>query len=497
MTAIELPRIKLPVVADVEALGSLTEGEIGYDDTENVVKVYDGTSWKPMSLPDPVTDGYLLVVDAASNGKRKWADSGAIVRAKEVWSVYRNAALSLATNGVVTFDTEDADPSSIHDSVTNKGRVTPTRAGWYRVHARLEKSAAASASDKYWRAVIYKNGAAYKYGAQYVEGDATPSISPAATVDGLVYCNGSTDYIEIVVQHNETGSVALGVGTGVCFFDGEFVSADYAGSLTTPKFRGRRTTNDSARATVASNIPFAEDYDSNSNYDGTVFTAPVAGKYHFDVALHGSGAYATSTFVAIVPYKNGAAWGPYFDYHPGRNVADADEWTASWDMSLAAGDTLAIRAYISTGNFTAYGASDVSSYFDGHLIRDDAAVPTSMEAWHSVGGAGEPAFTNSWVNFDATTTPGAQFRKTPWGDVQLRGLIKSGTLGTDAFTLPVGYRPVLSTGEEFMLINSNGTVNDNTARCQIGSDGKVYILDSSNGTGHWVSLAGVWFSVNA
>ena len=69
------------------------------------------------------------------------------------------------------------------------------------------------------------------------------------------------------------------------------------------------------------------------------------------------------------------------------------------------------------------------------------AVPGSVaiEPWHAVGGAGEPAFQNSWVN-DTLGGPLA-FRKTPDGRVYVRGAIKSGTDGSTVFVLPVGYRP--------------------------------------------------------
>lgn len=62
-------------------------------------------------------------------------------------------------------------------------------------------------------------------------------------------------------------------------------------------------------------------------------------------------------------------------------------------------------------------------------------------AWHTVGAAGEPAFQNSWVNYDATVWNPAQFRRYPNGIVQVRGLIKDGTIGNTAFTLPAGYTP--------------------------------------------------------
>lgn len=77
-----------------------------------------------------------------------------------------------------------------------------------------------------------------------------------------------------------------------------------------------------------------------------------------------------------------------------------------------------------------------------------------------------PTFTNSWVNYDPTTWTVAQYRKKS-GVVYLEGLIKNGTVGLSAFTLPAGYRPLknlifavidgLNTGQR-LDVNSNGTV---------------------------------------
>lgn len=48
-------------------------------------------------------------------------------------------------------------------------------------------------------------------------------------------------------------------------------------------------------------------------------------------------------------------------------------------------------------------------------------------------------FTNGWVNYGAPTPP-VQYMKDAHGFVHLRGLMKNGTIGLSAFTLPVGYR---------------------------------------------------------
>lgn len=62
-----------------------------------------------------------------------------------------------------------------------------------------------------------------------------------------------------------------------------------------------------------------------------------------------------------------------------------------------------------------------------------------LDHWRLVGSAGQPAFGNGWVNFGGTHSV-AKFRKQN-GVVHIQGLIKLGTLGTPAFTLPTGFRP--------------------------------------------------------
>jgi hypothetical protein len=281
-----------------------------------------------------------ITVDVTSMVFGQLGGSGA-VRAKETWSSYRSAALSLATGGILQCDTEEFDPANIHDAVTNKGRVTPTRPGVYRVSGRIQKSTPLSAATKYWIAVIYKNGVAYKYAQAYSEGT---NNNASSVVSGLVYCNGSTDYIELAIEHNETGSVALSASAATAYFQGEFVAADMAGSLTTPKFRAKRTSNGSAIASLASAILYSsKDWDTNNNFDPTTgkFTAPVAGKYHFDATILGAGTYATTTFMQVELWKNGAAYSAA-DYKPGMNVGDADFRHIADDIVLAAGDTVEV-----------------------------------------------------------------------------------------------------------------------------------------------------------
>lgn len=77
-----------------------------------------------------------------------------------------------------------------------------------------------------------------------------------------------------------------------------------------------------------------------------------------------------------------------------------------------------------------------------------------------------PGFTNSWVNYDATNDVKAAFRRNLDGDVELQGIIKSGTISTTAFTLPTGFRPAKTkrfacpsnSAFGYVDVNADGTV---------------------------------------
>lgn len=106
-----------------------------------------------------------------------------------------------------------------------------------------------------------------------------------------------------------------------------------------------------------------------------------------------------------------------------------------------------------------------------------------LEDPHVVGDSGEPAFQNSWVNYDTATFHGARFWKDPLDIVHLEGLVKSGTIGTTIFALPAGYRP--SNGHLF-IVNSNSAVG----RVDVAPTGNVVATAGNNA---WVQLSGISF----
>lgn len=99
-----------------------------------------------------------------------------------------------------------------------------------------------------------------------------------------------------------------------------------------------------------------------------------------------------------------------------------------------------------------------------------------IETPHLVGGSGEPAFENSWVNYSAGTHQAARFWKDPMDMVHVEGLVKNGTVGGGGvvFTLPAGYRPAA------VLIYATDT-GTGYGRVDVAADGKVTAVSGGNG----------------
>lgn len=106
------------------------------------------------------------------------------------------------------------------------------------------------------------------------------------------------------------------------------------------------------------------------------------------------------------------------------------------------------------------------------------------DIWHEVGAAGEPAFANSWVNYGEPFNTAA-YMKDAMGFVHIKGLIKNGTIGASAFTLPAGYRP----SKAYMFASVANDL-DRPGRVQVDNAGGVTIVWGNNG---FVSLDNLIF----
>jgi len=96
-----------------------------------------------------------------------------------------------------------------------------------------------------------------------------------------------------------------------------------------------------------------------------------------------------------------------------------------------------------------------------------------------------PTLTNSWANYSAVFNDAA-YGKNGFGQVFLRGLVKSGTSATAIFTLPIGYRPIR---EHIFIVDAAEALG----RIDVFPGGEVKLIVGSNG---YVSLDGISFFTN-
>jgi hypothetical protein len=124
------------------------------------------------------------------------------------FSAYQSSSqtLSAATLTKILFQTEEFDTNNNFASST----FTPTVAGYYQVTGSIR------GGGTQIRTYIYKNGSTYKLGT-----DVTGAYNVMAGT--LVYCNGSTDYIEFYALFVAGG--ATSAASAETWFNGCLVRA--------------------------------------------------------------------------------------------------------------------------------------------------------------------------------------------------------------------------------------------------------------------------------
>jgi hypothetical protein len=135
------------------------------------------------AIAGAVTSSYLL---DASVTQAKLA--AGVAGNGPAFSAYASGGQTLGTAETkVQFNTEDWDTNSCFD--TSNYRFTPNVAGYYQITVSFSVGSFTGQTQP----IIYKNGGVWMYG-QYPNTSAATSNWTYLT--GLVYCNGSTDYVE-------------------------------------------------------------------------------------------------------------------------------------------------------------------------------------------------------------------------------------------------------------------------------------------------------------
>jgi hypothetical protein len=153
----------------------------------------------------------------------------AVITSTPTFSAYYNTSqtISRQTMTKIQYNVEDWDTNNNYDNATNY-RFTPTVAGYYQISCRLQLNGATNSTTESF-IVIYKNGSGYKRMISFgstVNAQDSMYASPGGSV--LVYCNGTTDYIEAYVYYDSATLSTRGTQAGdssLNFFQGILVKA--------------------------------------------------------------------------------------------------------------------------------------------------------------------------------------------------------------------------------------------------------------------------------
>jgi len=132
------------------------------------------------------------------------------------FSAYQSTAQTFtnATFTKINFQTEEFDTNNNFASST----FTPTVAGYYQISGGLYMATTLGLV----LIVAYKNGSAYKR----LAGSSTPANGTHTYGSCLVYCNGSTDYIELYGYQNSGSSATVPFAqSDLIYFQGAMVRA--------------------------------------------------------------------------------------------------------------------------------------------------------------------------------------------------------------------------------------------------------------------------------
>ena len=195
--------------------------------------ILDGTSG--LTSPAAVLTTTPLAVTSGGTGVTTSTGTGAVVlgtsptitgatitvaaTAAPAFSAYQSSAQTISYNTVtkVTFTSEEFDTNNNYASST----FTPTVAGYYQVQSGLFFNTSTTANS-FLVLTIAKNGSPYK--DIYTQG-ANPSGYFGIGIAALVYCNGTTDYVEVYVQQiiGASGSQALTASSLRTWFSGSMI----------------------------------------------------------------------------------------------------------------------------------------------------------------------------------------------------------------------------------------------------------------------------------
>ena len=158
-----------------------------------------------------------------------------------------------------------------------------------------------------------------------------------------------------------------------------------------------------------------------------------------------------------------ALGGSAYAFHLGRNSVGAKQLKKSAVTTAKIKNAAVTAAKVKAGTLTGtqVKASTLGTVPNAvHAERADAATSLPpAEAWHAVGGPGEPQFQNGCHNVGLPNSANVRFYRDQIGIVHLEGIYNGcSSEGEIAFQLPAGYRPGPNLNFSLPLFGNEGAV---------------------------------------
>ncbi len=128
------------------------------------------------------------------------------------FAAYNSVAISVTGAGgwtKIALQTEEWDTANCFDSTTNY-RFTPNVAGYYHFSGAVQLL-----NNAILCVSLYKNGGEYRRGTY-----TNPSTMYGASVSGMIYLNGSTDYVELYCYNGSASSYNSQTGAAFTYLTG-------------------------------------------------------------------------------------------------------------------------------------------------------------------------------------------------------------------------------------------------------------------------------------
>jgi hypothetical protein len=155
--------------------------------------VLNGNTSGSVTISSPAVSGTTTLTLPTTSGTVLTSASSQVTG--PAFSAYINVGQTISNNTAtkLQFGAETFDTNSNFDPTTNY-RFTPTVAGYYQINGQVSLTSGATGYQVF---SIYKNGSSI-----FNNYTVSNTAGPSNVINSIIYCNGSTDYIELYLSQN-------------------------------------------------------------------------------------------------------------------------------------------------------------------------------------------------------------------------------------------------------------------------------------------------------